>query len=218
MKKNYQKWLVGALACALAMPFTGCSGEDDPTPSVKPGTGETFQTEISIALTNGTSKTSTKASDKEVQEPDNGVIQFNGLQNIKLVSYSKNNLSTTNYAAEENSQLITIRNLQDIGSATQGADADKYIKQKQAVSLNAETQGFLFYGESAYDAPVGKIKTTFPTTDGNNVSSINFGLVEIEVNESSYKTQMENYLKGVYTALYNYNPAIVTKGNEQTHY
>lgn len=89
MKKNYQKWLVGALACALAMPFTGCSGEDDPTPSVKPGTGETFQTEISIALTNGTSKTSTKASDKEVQEPDNGVIQFNGLQNIKLVSYSK---------------------------------------------------------------------------------------------------------------------------------
>ena len=77
MKKNYQKWLVGALACALAMPFTGCSGEDDPTPSVKPGTGETFQTEISIALTNGTSKTSTKASDKEVQEPDNGVIQFN---------------------------------------------------------------------------------------------------------------------------------------------
>lgn len=217
MKKNYQKWLVGALACALAMPFTGCSGEDDPTPSVKPGTGETFQTEISIALTNGTSKTSTKASDTEVQEPSaDGVIQFNGLQNIKLVSYSINNLSTTDYAAKENSQLITIRNLQDIGSETQGTSDPKYIKQKQAVSLNAETQGFLFYGESAYETPVGKIKTTFPTTDGNDVSSINFELVEIEVDANDYKTEMEAYLKDVYTALYNYNPVIVTKGDGQT--
>ena len=207
MRKNYQMWLLGALFGGLVLPFAGCSNEDDPI-SNGPGSGETFETELSIALSSG-SGASTKASDDEVQA--NGDV-FNGITGINLLSYEKTGISESDYAPTGSENVLTTRFLADIPATTtfkteEGSGRANYVTYRQSLALNKAPQGFLFYGQSAYTPAAGKINATISAA-GAPLSGTTFDLVNLTPTED-YKTQMEAYLKAVYTALYNYNPDYV---------
>lgn len=209
MRKNYQMWLLGALFGGLVLPFAGCSNEDDPTPN-GPGSGETFETELSIALTAG-SGAKTKATDGEVQ---NGTVNFSGLTNIALISYSNvgvgetwSDINDVNFGATSTSRIIDYHNLQTIDANEQiYGDANHYVKKQQTLTLKQENQGFVFYGESAYPNPIGRLATTIVQT--GNLGDMSFDLVALNP-ESVYKTPMEEYLEKVYLALYALKPAYV---------
>lgn len=209
MRKNYQTWLLGALVGGLVLPFAGCSNEDDPTPN-GPGSGETFETELSIALTAG-SGAKTKATDGEVQ---NGTVNFSGLTNIALISYSNvgegatwSDINDVNFGATSTSRIIDYHNLQTIDANEQiYGDANHYVKKQQTLTLKQENQGFVFYGESAYPNPIGRLATTIVQT--GDLGDMSFDLVALNP-ESVYKEPMEGYLKTVYLALYALNPAYV---------
>lgn len=209
MRKNYQMWLLGALFGGLVLPFAGCSNEDDPTPN-GPGNGETFETELSIALTAG-SGAKTKATDGEVQ---NGTVNFSGLTNIALISYSNvgegatwSDINDVNFGATSTSRIIDYHNLQTIDANEQiYGDANHYVKKQQTLTLKQENQGFVFYGESAYPNPIGRLATTIVQT--GDLGDMSFDLVALNP-ESVYKEPMEGYLKTVYLALYALNPAYV---------
>ena len=209
MRKNYQTWLLGALVGGLVLPFAGCSNEDDPTPN-GPGNGETFETELSIALTAG-SGAKTKATDGEVQ---NGTVNFSGLTNIALISYSNvgegatwSDINDVNFGATSTSRIIDYHNLQTIDANEQiYGDANHYVKKQQTLTLKQENQGFVFYGESAYPNPIGRLATTIVQT--GDLGDMSFDLVALNP-ESVYKEPMEGYLKTVYLALYALNPAYV---------
>ena len=207
MRKNYQMWLLGALFGGLVLPFAGCSNEDDPI-SNESGSGETFETELSIALSSG-SGASTKASDDEVQA--NGDV-FNGITGINLLSYEKTGISVSDYAPTGSENVLTTRFLADIPATSSfltetGAGGANYVTYRQSLALNQAAQGFLFYGQSAYTPAAGKINATISAA-GASLSGTTFDLVNLTPTED-YKTQMEEYLKAVYTALYNYNPDYV---------
>lgn len=207
MRKNYQMWLLGALVGGLVLPFAGCSNEDDPI-SNGPGSGETFETELSIALSSG-SGASTKASDDEVQA--NGDV-FNGITGINLLSYQKTGISASDYAPTGSENVLTTRFLADIPATTtfkteEGSGSANYVTYRQSLALNKASQGFLFYGQSAYTPAAGKINATISAANAP-LSETTFDLVNLTPTED-YKTQMEEYLKAVYTALYNYNPDYV---------
>lgn len=209
MRKNYQMWLLGALFGGLVLPFAGCSNEDDPI-SNESGNGETFETELSIALTAG-SGTKTKATDGEVQ---NGTVNFSGLTNIALISYSNvaesatwSDISADNFGATSTSRIIDYHNLQTIDASEQiYGDVNHYVKKQQTLTLKQENQGFVFYGESAYPNPIGQLAPTIVQT--GNLGDMSFDLVTLDP-ESVYKEPMEGYLKTVYLALYALNPAYV---------
>lgn len=209
MRKNYQTWLLGALVGGLVLPFAGCSNEDDPTPN-ESGNGETFETELSIALTAG-SGAKTKATDGEVQ---NGTVNFSGLTNIALISYSNvgegatwSDINDVNFGATSTSRIIDYHNLQTIDANEQiYGDANHYVKKQQTLTLKQENQGFVFYGESAYPNPIGRLATTIVQT--GDLGDMSFDLVALNP-ESVYKEPMEGYLKTVYLALYALNPAYV---------
>lgn len=207
MRKNYQMWLLGALVGGLVLPFAGCSNEDDPI-SNGPGSGETFETELSIALSSG-SGAKTKATDNEVQADGN---VFNGITGINLLSYQKTtSISASDYAPTGSENVLTTRFLADIPATTtfktEGSGSANYVTYKQSLALNKASQGFLFYGQSAYTPAAGKINATISAA-GAPLSGTTFDLVGLTPTEE-YKTQMESYLKAVYTALYNYNPDYV---------
>lgn len=208
MRKNYQMWLLGALFGGLVLPFAGCSNEDDPI-SNGPGSGETFETELSIALSSG-SGAKTKATDDEVQAGGN---VFNGITGINLLSYAKSPISDSDYAPTGSENVLTTRFLADISATTSFKTEDvgsaNYVTYKQSLALNKASQGFLFYGQSAYTPAVGKIDANISAA-GESLSGTTFDLVDLTPTEE-YKTQMESYLKGVYMALYNFNPDYVVK-------
>ena len=202
MRKNYQMWLLGALFGGLVLPFAGCSNEDDPMPN-GPGSGETFETELSIALAAGKG-TSTKATDDEIQNDPN---VFNGLRGIKLISYSNTDwatgggISADNFAATSASMIIDAHNLETI-SAGSNVEAGNYVKNQQSLTLKKQSQGFVFYGASAYGNPVGKLETNIAET--GTLADTNFDLKPLATPDA-YKNGMEAYLKKVYTALYDLN-------------
>lgn len=214
MRKNYQMWLLGALFGGLVLPFAGCSNEDDPTPN-GPGSGETFETELTIALKTGNG-TKTRATSTETQYTSGS---FNGMTDIRLVSYGVDLepdavLSDLNYApkSDASNSIISVTALTDLSSAVvyddQLYDASQYyFKQKDNIELKQETQAFLFYGKSSF-AGVGDLSVNIPSTTGSKVSGISFNLVEkTKPTKDVYEEQMEDYLEKVYVALYNYNPA-----------
>lgn len=208
MRKNYQMWLLGALFGGLVLPFAGCSNEDDPTPN-ESGNGETFETELSIALSSGSGAT-TKATDDEVQAGGN---VFNGITGINLLSYQKTGISASDYAPIGSENVLTTRFLADISATTsfktEVVGSANYVTYKQSLALNKASQGFLFYGQSAYTPAVGKIDANISAA-GESLSGTTFDLVGLTPTEE-YKTQMESYLKAVYMALYNFNPDYVVK-------
>ncbi len=206
MRKNYQMWLLGALFGGLVLPFAGCSNEDDPTPD-GPGNGETFETELSIALTAGKG-VSTKATDVEIQ---NGSNVFNGLTGIKLISYSNDDwatrggISADNFVAAATSSIIDAHNL-DVILANSAVEPGNYVKNQQSLTLKKQSQGFVFYGASAYGNPVGKLKTNIAET--GTLANTNFDLEPLATPEA-YKDDMEAYLEKVYAALHTLNSAYV---------
>ena len=217
MRKNYQTWLLGALVGGLVLPFAGCSNEDDPTPNGPGSAGGTFETEFSISLTTG-KKANTRATGTETQ---NNAGSFNGMTDIRLVSYGgeflegSSTLSKTNYApnadATKNS-IISVTALTDLSSAVVDDDQlydaiQYYFKQKDNIELQQATQAFLFYGKSSY-AGVGDLSVNIPSSTNSKVNQISFDLVEkTKPTDDVYETKMEDYLEKVYLALYNYNPA-----------
>lgn len=220
MRKNYQMWLLGALVGGLVLPFAGCSNEDDPTPN-GPGSGETFETELTIALKTGNG-TKTRATNEETQNDANS---FNGMTDIRLVSYggefgSGGDLSDLNYApnSDAKNNIISVTALTDLSSNQSiiGDDNNKYFKQKDNIQLKQQTQAFLFYGKSSY-AGVGDLDVNIPSATGSQVSGISFNLVEkTKPTKDVYEEQMEAYLEKVYLALYNYNPAYLDKKQAAT--
>ena len=213
MRKNYQMWLLGALFGGLVLPFAGCSNEDDPI-SNEQGNGETVKTEFSISLTTG-KQANTRATSTETQ---NASGSFNGMTDIRLVSYGgdfksifndgvQSNLTNEYYAPESDASnsIISVTALTDL-SSTQSI-SDNWFKQKDNIELKQQTQAFLFYGKSSY-AGVGDLKVNIPSTTGSEVSEISFNLVDkTKPIGDVYETQMEDYLENVYVALHNYNPA-----------
>lgn len=203
MRKNYQMWLLGALFGGLVLPFAGCSNEDDPTPN-GPGSGETFETELSIALTAG-SGAKTKATDKEIQ---NASTDFNGVSAIKLISYSNNGwvnegITLDNFGAQDASTVISVRDLESIdANITPEIGMHNYVTKQQTISLDKKSQGFLFYGQSAYNNQIGKLIAQFADLN-ETVSGTSFELESLT--DPNYKEDMEDYLAGVYQALYNLN-------------
>lgn len=206
MRKNYQMWLLGALFGGLVLPFAGCSNEDDPI-SNEQGSGETFETELSIALTAGKG-VSTKATDVEIQ---NGSNVFNGLTGIKLISYSNDDWATSggisadNFVAAATSSIIDAHNL-DVILANSAVEPGNYVKNQQSLTLKKQSQGFVFYGASAYGNPVGKLKTNIAET--GTLANTNFDL-ELLATPEVYKDGMEAYLEKVYAALHTLNSAYV---------
>lgn len=206
MRKNYQTWLLGALVGGLVLPFAGCSNEDDPTPN-GPGSGETFETELSIALAAGKGS-STKATDDEIQNDPNA---FKGLSGIKLISYSNDDWATSggisadNFAATATSTIIDAHNLVAI-PANSTVEPGDYVKNQQSLTLKKQSQGFVFYGASAYGNPVGKLKTNIVET--GTLANTNFDL-ELLATPEDYKDGMEAYLEKVYAALHTLNSAYV---------
>lgn len=209
--KTYQSWLLGALACATIVPFTGCTKDEMVGPNG--GNGETFETELTIALTSGKGK-STKATNQEVQD---GTTTFNGMNEIYLLTYTKEGSGITgsdNFAAEGTETILSKHKLLDIDPAntTSGTNYVKY-NYRQPISLQKETQAFLFYGKSAYANPIGKLKATLPDA-GGFFSNIEFDLEGLK-DESTYKSTLETYLKNVYLKLYAFNPDYVLDDNHQ---
>ena len=209
MRKNYQMWLLGALFGGLVLPFAGCSNEDDPI-SNESGNGETFETELTIALKTGNG-TKTRATNEETQNDANS---FNGMTDIRLVSYggefgSGGNLSDLNYApnSDATNNIISVTALTDLSSSQTILD-NNYFRQKDNIQLKQETQAFLFYGKSSC-AGVGDIATNISTT--GTVSTINFNLVpKTQPGAAIYEDGMQTYLAGVYKALYDFNPVYLT--------
>lgn len=200
--KTYQSWLLGALACATIVPFTGCSKDEMVGPNG--GNGETFETELTIALKTGNG-TKTRATSEETQSDES---KFNGMTDIRLVSYSVTGISDANFKPNDgaDNNIIKVTSLTDLDAI--GTVSDKYFKQRDLISLPQQTQAFLFYGKSKY-AGVGDITTNISTTGA--VNTINFDLVsKTEPGEGVYETPMEAYLAGVYKALYDFNPAYLT--------
>ncbi len=200
--KTYQSWLLGALACATIVPFTGCTKDEMVGPNG--GNGETYETELTIALKTGNG-TKTRATSEETQS---GESKFNGMTDIRLVSYSVTGITEDNYkpGVDADNTIIKVTSLTDLDAI--GTVSDKYFKQRDLISLPQQTQAFLFYGKSKY-AGVGDITTNISTTGA--VNTINFDLVsKTEPGEGVYETPMEAYLAGVYKALYDFNPAYLT--------
>ena len=226
MRKNYQMWLLGALFGGLVLPFAGCSNEDDPI-SNEQGNGETFETELTIALKTGNG-TKTRATSTETQ---NASGSFNGMTDIRLVSYGgdfksifndgvQSNLTNEYYApnSDATNNIISVTALTDLSSTQSiiGDDNNKYFKQKDNIQLKQQTQAFLFYGKSSY-AGVGDLSVNIPSSTNSTVNQISFDLVEkTQPDALVYETLMEEYLAGVYLALYNYNPAYLDKTQAAT--
>lgn len=215
MRKNYQMWLLGALVGGLVLPFAGCSNEDDPTPN-GPGSGETFETELTIALKTGNG-TKTRATSTETQ---NARGSFEGMTDIRLVSYGgdfksifndgfQSNLTNEYYApkSDASNSIISVTALTDLDASNKPDGGNTWFKQRDNIELQKATQAFLFYGKSSY-AGVGDLKVNIPSATGSEVSEISFNLVEkTKPAATVYEEQMEAYLEKVYVALYNYNPA-----------
>lgn len=198
--KTYQSWLLGALACATIVPFTGCTKDEMVGPNG--GNGETVKTEFSISLTTGKSA-QTRATGDETQNTTNA---FNGMNGINLVSYDCSDL--TNFAPAGTENIISVISLKDISSTNTPTSGNTWIKEKNVIDLNQEKQAFLFYGKSAYSG-VGDIVVNIPSN--TTVTDINFNLKDKEEpNDADYETIMENYLANVYLALYNYNSQYLT--------
>lgn len=182
MRNKEQKWLLGALACALALPFTGCSNDDEPIPGGG-GNGEKYNTEFTVAFTkNGAS---TRATDTEVGNGD-----FQGMTNIRLLAFT--GADGTSHKVLSNSTLNSENTLGDIPAAS----GNNAFVQKYNISLNEATVSFLFYGESAYSGGVGALTPSYTTGQADGTT---FSLTELA--DNSDVSAMTNYIQSVVLAV-----------------
>lgn len=180
--KTYQSWLLGALACATIVPFTGCTKDEMVGPNG--GDGETVKTEFTVKFTRGNQ---TKASADEVGSSSS----FAGMDNIYLVGYG-----TT---AAENYVTGTDDLIDRISLSKMDAGTENNFTKKYNISLLPQKQSFMFYGESSINSAntgVGKLTAVYPST-GADASTTTFSLEELSANAV---TQLETYLTNVVKA------------------
>ena len=135
MRNKEQKWLLGALACALALPFTGCSNDDEPIPGGG-GNGEEVKTQLALVVTG---QIGTRAASDEMDDT------FDGMTNIHLLSYSDND---QNHYVTSNSTLVGNTRLEDFDNFT--TETTSKIKVYDNVSLPNQAVNFMFYGKTDY--------------------------------------------------------------------
>lgn len=201
MRKNYQTWLLGALVGGLVLPFAGCSNEDDPTPN-GPGSGEKYNAEFAVMFSRGNT---TKASTDEV-----GGGAFQGMTNIRLIGFNNTGvvgstdlINTTNYYVSGTQKFVDMIDLSDMN---QGADVSKYL---YPISLEKQSQSFLFYGESLTkkgNSGIGQLNASYLSgtalTGDNTPQDINFSLEPLTTTDAQTDiTAMETYLQNVISVM-----------------
>ena len=201
MRKNYQTWLLGALVGGLVLPFAGCSNEDDPTPN-GPGSGEKYNAEFAVMFSRGNT---TKASTDEVGEG-----AFQGMTNIRLIGFKNtgvvNSTSLDNTADYYVSGTQTFVDMIDLSDMNQGADVSKYL---YPISLEKQSQSFLFYGESLTkkgNSGIGQLNASYlsgtPLTGDNTPQHIDFSLEALTTTDAQLDIEaMETYLQGVISVM-----------------
>lgn len=182
--KTYQSWLLGALACATIVPFTGCTKDEMVGPNG--GNGETVKTELALVLSK---KVDTKAVTEEVDQAAN----FLGIKNIHLLSFNDN--ASEHYVTAE-SGLISNITLGDFNAFEDGIDN---VKIYQNINFPKKDVNFMFYGQSQYDGRLGVNDFIDPypavTVEGTNkASAISFKLNKIQAGEGA---EMITYISGV---------------------
>ena len=197
MRKNYQMWLLGALFGGLVLPFAGCSNEDDPI-SNEQGNGEKYNAEFAVMLSRGNT---TKASTDEVGEG-----AFQGMTNIRLIGFNNTGvvgstdlINTTNYYVSGTQTFVDMIDLSDMN---QGVGVSKYL---YPISLEKESQSFLFYGESLTkngNSGIGQLNASYLSgtalTDRNTPQDIDFSLEALTTTDAQTDiTAMETYLQNV---------------------
>lgn len=201
MRKNYQMWLLGALACGLVLPFAGCSNEDDPTPN-GPGNGEKYNAEFAVMFSRGNT---TKASIDEVGEG-----AFQGMTNIRLIGFENTNLSGSTGLTDANNYVSvtqTFVDMIDLSDMNQGAVVSKYL---YPISLEKKSQSFLFYGESLTkngNSGIGQLNASYlsgTALTGNTPQVIDFSLEQLTTTDAQTDiTAMETYLESVISVMAN---------------
>lgn len=180
--KTYQSWLLGALACATIVPFTGCT--KDEMDGLNGGSGETVKTEFTVKFTRGNQ---TKASADEVGSS----TSFAGMDNIYLVGYGT---TAGDKYVTGTDVLIDRISLSKMDAGL----ANNFIK-KYNISLLPETQSFMFYGESSINSAntgVGKLTAVYPS-NGNAANTTTFTLDGLSVKDVS---DLKDYLTNVVKA------------------
>lgn len=204
MRKNYQMWLLGALFGGLVLPFAGCSNEDDPTPN-GPGNGEKYNAEFAVMLSRGNT---TKASTDEVGEGT-----FQGMTNIRLIGFNNTGVigstnldNTADYYVSEEQTFVDMIDLSDMN---QGADVSKYL---YPISLEKQSQSFLFYGESLTkkgNSGIGQLNASYLSgtalTDVKTPQSIDFSLEQLTTTDAQTAIDaMKTYLQSVINVMATY--------------
>lgn len=200
MRKNYQMWLLGALFGGLVLPFAGCSNEDDPTPN-GPGNGEKYNAEFAVMFSRGNT---TKASTDEVGEG-----AFQGMTNIRLIGFENTNLSGSSGLTDADNYVSGTQkfvDMIDLSDMNQGADVSKYL---YPISLEKQSQSFLFYGESLTkkgNSGIGQLNasylsgTALTTTD--TPQSIDFSLEQLTTADAQSDIEaMKTYLQNVISVM-----------------
>lgn len=201
--KTYQSWLLGALACATIVPFTGCTKDEMVGPNG--GDGETVKTEFAVMFSKGSK---TKATNDEVGlGGDGGAAKFQGMTNIHLLGYSNSSLgsdlvSTNNFVSGD---LTLNDNITLKPDMPEGATSD--YKTKYNISLKPVNQSFMFYGESSMNfdngTGVGKLTAVYPAVDTEVASKTTFTLTELEADgteDENTDGSMDKYLTSVVQA------------------
>ena len=187
MRNKEQKWLLGALACALALPFTGCSNDDEPIPGGG-GNGEEVKTQLALVVTG---QIGTRAASDEMDDT------FDGMTNIHLLSYSDND---QNHYVTSNSTLVGNTRLEDFDNFT--TETTSKIKVYDNVSLPNQAVNFMFYGKTAYTyGNAGRdqaLQENFPTSSSGQASTTTFTLNSLTASEST--TDMTSYIDDVMEA------------------
>lgn len=199
MRKNYQMWLLGALFGGLVLPFAGCSNEDDPTPN-ESGNGEKYNAEFAVMFSRGNT---TKASIDEVGEG-----AFQGMTNIRLIGFGNTNLSGSTGltdAANYVSEAQVFVDMIDLSDMNQGTGVSKYL---YPISLEKESQSFLFYGESLTkkgNSGIGQLNASYlsgTALTGNTPQDIDFSLEQLTTTDAQSDIEaMRTYLQGAISVM-----------------
>lgn len=188
--KTYQSWLLGALACATIVPFTGCTKDEMDGPNG--GDGEKVETQLALVVTG---QMGTKSAAEEMNNT------FDGMTDIHLVSYQDNGTSEPNHYVTSSSTFVSDIVLADFNSFDKSGVGISNIKIYDNVNLPKEDVNFMFYAKSGYNgyATARNLDVEISTT---NPAGTTFTLnkLTVDTEASGEITNMENYIDGVIEA------------------
>lgn len=187
--KTYQSWLLGALACATIVPFTGCTKDEMVGPNG--GSGEKVETQLALVVTK---QMETKSAAKEMDKT------FDGMTDIHLVSYQDNATSEPNHYVTSSSMFVSDIVLADFNSFDNSGEGKSNIKIYDNVNLPKQDVNFMFYAKSGYDAYVTprNLKVDI-STSGENAGATTFELNPLTAADDK-KSSMVTYIDEVIEA------------------